>query len=342
MVEIPSNNYQFQISTYNGSLLSTGTINWGDGTVTAGEKVHTYATAGTYTIKAHIAFGYYDPSDSIRDCLIEVKQIALSSIDKMFNLAFSNCTKLTKVTAYNLAPKRCDNMFKKCPLLTEIIGMDTWDMSNCTNCDHMFSGTSFNISRFPDNFFYNCTLNYAFANNKSIVNIDLSNQGKINDIEHIFDNCTKLEEVTMDNIDFTGMKKAVYVFDNCSSLNTINMKNCTFTTFSMYAFVDDGKLSNFYMNGSTGTITDISVYTFWASSRLLTNINWGNMVITGDVAFREGIPNATVETLVNTFNALYDYSTSGESHSIKVGATALAKLTDEQIAIATNKGWTVS
>ena len=421
VVNIPSDNFELNISNAVLNRFGDGLINWGDGTIeneTYG--VHTYATAGIYTIKTKCQNGGngYTPQISSKSYIIEVKQIAtnlrnlykafdgLSNLTKVtaYNLTpincqgmfagcsslteivgldtwdmsnctntnnmFTGCNLLTSIELYNLAPTDCVNMFTNCSSLTEIVGMNTWDMSNCTSCasmfnncsslteivgldtwdmsncascDNMFDGaSSLNISRFPDNFFYNCTLQGAFENNKSIVNIDLSNQGKINGMRSAFRNCTKLEEVTLDNIDFTSMGDAEYAFDGCSSLKTINMKNCTFTTFSMYSLVDDGKVSNFYMNGSTGTITDIAIYTFWGASNLLTNINWGNMIITGNVQFNGGLPNATVETLVNTFNALYDYSVSGESHSIVVGATALAKLTDEQIAIATNKGWTIS
>ena len=51
----------------------------------------------------------------------------------------------------------------------------------------------------------------------------------------------------------------------------------------------------------------------------------------------------TNQTLVGLMNALYDYAGAGDTdtHECEIGSTNLAKLTDEQIAIATNKGWTV-
>lgn len=58
-------------------------------------------------------------------------------------------------------------------------------------------------------------------------------------------------------------------------------------------------------------------------------------------------PNLTVESLVNVLNALYDFTGNGETPTsnegkLALGAAHLAKLTDEQKAIATNKGWTLS
>lgn len=48
------------------------------------------------------------------------------------------------------------------------------------------------------------------------------------------------------------------------------------------------------------------------------------------------------ETLVRVLNALYDYSGGGETHFLTIGAKNIAKLTEEQLAIATEKNWTVS
>ena len=50
----------------------------------------------------------------------------------------------------------------------------------------------------------------------------------------------------------------------------------------------------------------------------------------------------TVDTIVSLFDNLKDYASEGDTGAtIRLGSTNLAKLTDEQIAIATNKGWTL-
>lgn len=51
----------------------------------------------------------------------------------------------------------------------------------------------------------------------------------------------------------------------------------------------------------------------------------------------------THESLMNVINNLYDIASKGcNTQSLKLGSTNVAKLTEEEIAIATNKGWTVS
>jgi hypothetical protein len=59
-----------------------------------------------------------------------------------------------------------------------------------------------------------------------------------------------------------------------------------------------------------------------------------------------GLSSCTVlthDSLMNVINGLYDIATKGcNTQSLVLGSTNLAKLTSEEIAIATNKGWTVS
>ena len=56
-----------------------------------------------------------------------------------------------------------------------------------------------------------------------------------------------------------------------------------------------------------------------------------------------GCNNLTHESLMNVINNLYDIASIGvQPQKLQLGSTNLAKLTDEEKAIATNKGWTVS
>lgn len=48
------------------------------------------------------------------------------------------------------------------------------------------------------------------------------------------------------------------------------------------------------------------------------------------------------DSLMSIINALKDYSGSGTTYTLTLGATNLAKLTDAEKAIATQKGWTLA
>lgn len=53
------------------------------------------------------------------------------------------------------------------------------------------------------------------------------------------------------------------------------------------------------------------------------------------------ISKLTHDSLMSAINCLKDYSGSGASYTLTIGATNLAKLTDAEKAIATQKGWTL-
>ena len=51
----------------------------------------------------------------------------------------------------------------------------------------------------------------------------------------------------------------------------------------------------------------------------------------------------THDSLMNVINNLYDIATKGcNTQKLQLGSTNLAKLTEDEIQIATAKGWTVS
>ena len=53
-------------------------------------------------------------------------------------------------------------------------------------------------------------------------------------------------------------------------------------------------------------------------------------------------PALTKESLISFFECLKDYSEIGGTYTVKLGATNIAKLTNEEKAIATDKGWTLT
>ena len=62
--------------------------------------------------------------------------------------------------------------------------------------------------------------------------------------------------------------------------------------------------------------------------------------------FDPWMQNLTKESLLNIFNGLYNLNLLGftfvNQPTIKLGATNFSRLTDEDIKIATDKGWIVT
>lgn len=86
--------------------------------------------------------------------------------------------------------------------------------------------------------------------------------------------------------------------------------------------------------------TNSSSYVFFGCSKL------ENIKFSG-VFKRRGLDlhfctKLTHDSIISLINILYDYSGTTTTNSITLGTTNLGKLTDEQKAIAINKGWTLS
>jgi surface protein len=125
-------------------------VNWGDGTTSTGVTgniTHTYAVAGTYTVRISGAFHFIFFNGG-GDCqkILEVKQWGFNREWSSFSNAFSGCTNLA-ITAPD-APVfgtgiSCSGMFKNCTSLNQ--SLDFWNTANVSSMDFMFSGcTNFN------------------------------------------------------------------------------------------------------------------------------------------------------------------------------------------------------
>ena len=64
---------------------------------------------------------------------------------------------------------------------------------------------------------------------------------------------------------------------------------------------------------------------------------------TSDSYFLDKMPNLTKESLLNVLNGLYDRASAGYSTlTLKLHNNHKALLSDNELAIATNKGWIIS
>lgn len=133
--------------------------------------------------------------------------------------------------------------------------------------------------------------------------------------------------VYMPAVDTSNVTSFQNMFGDCSSLTTVpqlDMSNATNIQgmFSYDSLLEDmGGFKNLGQSYSTGRQENYTYYTLnLATARQLTH-----------------------ESLMNIINNLYDIASLGcNKQKLGIGETNLAKLTAEEIAIATNKGWNVS
>jgi hypothetical protein len=196
-------------------------------------------------------------------------------------------------------------MFRNCIKLKTL---PNYDLSNVTEADGMF---------------YNCD---------SLIKISLADLklNKIDDLRNMFHNCNNLEEVILgDTSKVTSMYSAFYDSQSLKKISQFNGEKIYTVSDAFtqcYALTDFGGILNLG-KGYTQKTTNNSSYSLRLHhSELLTH-----------------------ESLMNVINNLYDLNLTYDvanggtlyAQQLVLGSDNLAKLTADEIAIATNKGWNV-
>ena len=166
------------------------------------------------------------------------------------------------------------------------------------------------------NMFYNC------PNLTTIPQLDTSN---VTDMGNMFGSCRNL--TTIPQLDTSNVTDMSNMFGDCHNLTTIPQLNGEKLTNIGYVFYKCNSLENF-----NGLINLGQAYLTTQSA------NYSNykLVLSNSTKL-------THDSLINVINNLYDIKTKGvKPQQLVLGSSNLAKLTAEEVAIATNKGWAVS
>lgn len=152
-----------------------------------------------------------------------------------------------------------------------------------------------------------------------------ANWSNVTDAAGMFNSCVQLSRVS--RIDTSNITTMANMFKACIALTTIqalNLSNVENITNMFY-----GCSSLTYLYG----LTNLGQAYLTSQSA---NYNYYKL----DLSVSS---NITHDSLMNVINGLYDIATKGcNTQQLVLGSTNLAKLTAEEIAIATNKGWSVS
>lgn len=170
--------------------------------------------------------------------------------------------------------------------------------------------------------------------------------------------------VVVPQIGYIGLGESTAVIDILNSQNatlpsdlfrqTANVKEINFVN----GIYHSGTLNRFLYQFNTSTINPSPNYTgevtvkgfhldnitafngfFYANGGTTCNIVWeGTLYASVDISTAV---NLTAESANRLISCLADYS-AGEAHTLTLGATLLAKVTEEKITEATGKGWTLA
>ena len=225
------------------------------------------------------------------------------------NGMFYSCKGLTTIPLINTSnATTMVSMFSACSSLTSVPQLDT---SKVTNMNYMFADCR-KLQSIPLLDTSNVTnMEYMFirSNIESIPSLDTS---KVTTMGGMFKDCFRLTSAPMFNT--SNVTSMYHMFEGCNLLTTIPAYD----------------VSNVGAPGSSGFAGAFNGC-YNLKSILMTNIG-ADLNISDSTEFERS------DLLV----ILNNLKTVTETKTLRMGATNLAKLTDADKAIATNKGWTLA
>ena len=151
-----------------------------------------------------------------------------------------------------------------------------------------------------------------FISCNSLIYIPLLDTSKVTDMSNMFRACKSLTSIPQ--LDTHSVRDMNTMFAYCSNLESVPLLDTSHINNHMTStFNGCSNLKN--LGGFRGLFNDLSL---------------------------SSCPLLTKESLLNVFNEVADETGSSIPHRLMLGDVNLNKLTDEEKAIATNKGWTLS
>ena len=295
-----------------------------------------------------------------------------SSSSGAANCLFENCRSLSKIPStmsFANANGVANRLFYGCEKLESI----KLNIPKITFLDYAFSGCENleNVEIIDAGELLQ--LNHAFQSCKKLQSFSITNAPKVWRYESIFQYCSSLTETP--NLPDNNNGNYKYAFSGCTNLTTCTLdltnaidttsmfQSCAkLTTFSPRMNLSKVRKMEYMFYGCSSLVTlpelDCdsceNMSSIFANCYNLTNIggfrNLGKAYSTtasaNNTDYRiylgSELRNLTKQSILNVFNSVYNIASKGcKVQQIYVPSTLYQQLTSEEIAIATNKGWSV-
>lgn len=246
-----------------------------------------------------------------------------------------------------------------CTDLTHI-DVSSWDTSNVTDFSNVFfwckSLQSIDISnwdvskaKYMQQMFYRC---------ESLQQLDLSswNVSNVTSVREMFHYCTNLQQLNLSNWNLSNVTDLYAMFASCSSLQTLNVYGWNTSNVTKIDNMFDSCYKLQQLDLRTFDANNVtSAYEPFRLCKVLESLVGGKTideVISNNITILNGfkitaislfsqfdtIDRASLRALIN---GLADI-TGQTTQTLSIGTTLIAKLTEEDIAIATAKNWTIA
>ena len=268
---------------------------------------------------------YYYTNDTyyggIRKYIKEIPMLNTETLDTMYEF-FAGCTNLTNIP--NINTSKVTNMrmiFSGCTKIKTIPILNTEKVTNMqgmfTECTSLIEIPELDTNNVVD-------MSSMFSYCKNLKTIPTMNTNKVTTMSMMFYNSGI---TTIPELDTSKVTSAYNMFYSCHGLITIpklnfeNVNNVSGILSGASNVVNIGGFENLgkaYLTNKSANYTNYGL--------VLTNCS-----------------KLTHDSLMNIINNLYDIKTKGcQAQRLQLGPKNLAKLTEEEIQIATDKGFNVS
>ena len=262
--------------------------------------------------------GVIDLSDGVKNNFTlanEFKGVILpSNMDNVTNM--DNCFYSVNIIKEITLPElpnltTMSGCFNSCSSLTSITLPDLPNVNNMNLCFSFCR--SLKMITLPSSLPNVTTMSGCFYSCSSLTSITLPDLPKIANMSGCFSFCRSLSSITLPDLPLvTTMYRC---FNSCSSLTSITLPDLPKVTIFGYCFYNCSSLQNLVIGNINPNITTLT--------------NW----------YISSCTKLTVESLVNIMNAL---PTITNTRTCTIGTTNIGKLSPEQLAIGTNKGWSIN
>ena len=325
---------------------------------------------GTKTINEN---GTYNASDDGLDGYSSVEVETSGDLTEYFNESIDGASSnvagfvltIKKLPAYTFNGTKASYMFHWFP--GETLNLSKFDTSNVTTFENMFENcrslkqldlSNFNTSKAT-------SFGSMFAECWELEELDISNfnTANVTSFYSMFANCKKLTKLDLSHFNTTKANNMgfMFMFSGCENLEELDISSFTsqITANLSGMFASCKKLVSLDLSGlDFGKVIQTSNFLNGCSA--LTNLSFATNFGKGFTAKTannssyqlslSSSKNLTHDSLMDVINKLYDLNLTYDvanggtlyTQKLILGSTNLAKLTEEEVAIATNKGWTVS
>ena len=266
--------------------------------------------------------------------LITIPQLNTSNVTYMKSM-FARCNGLTTIPQLDTSKVTdMSYMFQNCPSLTSIPQLNT---SNVTNMNNMFEDCT-SLASIPQLDTHSVTkMNSMFGGCTSLDTIPQIDTSNVTDMDNMFYECSSLTTIPILNT--SNVTRMTSMFYYCTSLTSIPQLDTSKVTNTYSMFTSCTSLTSVSRLDATSltTASNMFGYDFSPLNKFTTFGGLTNLKVNLDLSPCKSL---TKESLLNVFNEAADVTASPKKMTL--GSTNLAKLTDADKAIATNKGWTLA